>query len=135
MESLRKPNEEELEQIDINAGVTKLRIENLMNANFQQFDFDGGVGQFTLDFNGDIQRKSYADISLGVGQMTILVPESLGVQIKSHSFFLSPLSIDEFEEIKKGLYQNDSFDNSEQLLFIELKGGLGALNVETIEGK
>lgn len=130
-----EPNEQEMENMEINAGVTKLRMENLMNANIENLNFNGGVGQFTLDFDGELKRTSHADISLGVGQMTLMIPESVGTKIKTRSFFLSPFSADEFDKVESGMYQNEMFGKSDKELIIDLKGGLGSLNVETIEGK
>lgn len=131
----RKPNTERISEIRIDAGVSKLTVNGLGNANFNKLFFDGGVGDFTLDFSGDFKHKGEVEIDVGMGSLTIFVPKDAGVQIRSESSFLSSVSIDEdeFEEIEDDLYENDNFGKTEKELIFDIEVGLGSVKVEYID--
>jgi hypothetical protein len=131
----RKPNTERISEIRIDVGASKLTINGLGNANFNKLLFDGGVGDFTLDFTGDFNHRGEVEIDVGMGSLTIFVPKDAGVQIRSESSFLSSVSIDEdeFEEIKDDLYENDNFGKTNKELIFDIEVGLGSVKVEYID--
>lgn len=128
----RKLNPERIPKIRIDVGASELEINGLGNANFDKLSFDGGVGDFTLDFSGDFNHRSYVDMSVGLGSLNVLVPKDAGVQIKSESSFLSSVSIDEddFEEVDDDIYESDNFGDTDKELVIEIDVGLGSVEVE-----
>ncbi len=129
-----KPNLEKISKINIDVGASKLIINGLGNANFERLYFEGGVGDFTLDFSGELKHGAYVDVEVGLGKLTILVPEDAGVQVKSESSFLSSVSIDEcdFDEIERGLYENSNFGQVKKELLFDIEVGLGSVEVEYI---
>ena len=127
-----KPNPEILERIEINAGAARVRAKGLGNANFERLTFEGGVGFYTLDFRGRLEREADVDISMGVAQLTMLIPEEVGPQIKKETP-LSAFWADGFEK-ENGYYVNDNFGRTKGTLTITVEGGLGSINVETVEG-
>ncbi|KPL00590.1 MAG: hypothetical protein AMJ91_04070 [candidate division Zixibacteria bacterium SM23_73_3] len=132
----RKPNSDKISKINIDVGASQLTITGLGNANFDEFSFDGGVGDFTLDFTGEFEHRAYVDIEVGLGSLTILVPKDAGVQIKSESSFLSSFSVDkrDFDEIEDDLYESDNFGQSKKELIFDIEVGLGSVKVECIDG-
>jgi hypothetical protein len=131
----RKPNTEEISRIRIDAGACKLEIEGLGNANFKRMDFDGGVGDFTLDFSGDLRHSADVDIEMGLGHLTILVPEDIGVKIQSNGSILSSISFDKgvFEEVEDDVWTNDKYGETEAELDLKIEVGLGAVDIEMID--
>jgi len=131
----RKPNSERISKIDIDVGVSGLTITGLGNANFDRLTFDGGVGDFTLDFSGEFEHRAYVDIDIGLGSLTILVPKDAGVQIKSESSFLSSFSIDkhDFDEVEDDLFESDNFGETEKELIFDIEVSLGSVEVEYID--
>jgi hypothetical protein len=128
----RKLNPERIPKIRIDVGASELEINGLGNANFDKLSFDGGVGDFTLDFSGDFQHRSYVDMNVGLGSLSVLVPKDAGVQIRSESSFLSSIDIDEddFEEVDDDIYESDNFGDTDKELVIEIDVGLGSVEVE-----
>jgi hypothetical protein len=128
----RKLNPERIPKIRIDVGASELEINGLGNANFDKLSFDGGVGDFTLDFSGDFTHRSYVDMSVGLGSLSVLVPKDAGVQIRSESSFLSSIDIDEddFEEVDDDIYESDNFGDTDKELVIEIDVGLGSVEVE-----
>ena len=131
----REPNPVRIHKISIDVGASALTIIGLGNANFDRFSFDGGVGDFTLDFSGDFKHRGYVDIDVGLGSLTILVPKDAGVEIRSESSFLSSFSIDkrDFDEVEDDIYQNDNFGETDKELIFEVDIGLGSIDIECID--
>lgn len=130
----RKPNPERISEISIDVGASSLEINGLGNANFEELSFDGGVGDFTLDFSGEFKHKAYVDIEVGLGSLTILIPKDAGVQIRSESSFLSSVDIDEddFDEVEDDLYESDNFGQTEKELVFDIEVGLGSVKIEYV---
>jgi len=131
----RKPNPEKISRMNIDAGACKLEIEGLGNANFKEMSFDGGVGDFTLDFSGELNHEAFVEIDMGLGRLTILVPDNIGVKIESKDSILSALSIekDEFDEIEEDVWVNDQYGRTEGELNFNIEVGLGTVDIETID--
>ncbi len=129
--TFNKPNPEPLEQIEISAGAAKVRLKGLGNANFNRLDFQGGAGIYILDFRGDLNHKASVDISMGIAQLTLLIPRDIGTKIRRDTP-LTSFSIDGFKE-ELGYYINESFGKTKGALIINIKSGLGSINVETVE--
>lgn len=131
----RKPNPEKISRMSIDVGASKLEIEGLGNANFKRMDFDGGVGDFTLDFSGDLKHQASVNIDMGLGRLTILLPEDIGVKIESEGSILSSISFDkgEFEEIEDNVWVNDEYGETEAELNFEIEIGLGTVDIEMID--
>lgn len=126
-----RPNPEVLEKLEINVGAAKLRARGLGNANFKRLTFEGGVGIYTLDFRGKLGHEATVDISMGLAQLTLLIPEDVGAKIEKETP-LTAFSADGFEK-EGGVYVNESFGSTEATLIITVESGLGSITVETVE--
>jgi len=132
----RKPNPGRISRINIDAGASKLSLTGLGNANFDRLTLDGGVGDFVLDFSGEFEHTSYVDIDIGVGSLTLLVPEDAGVQINTETSFLSSFSMDMegMEEMERGVYQTRNWGRTEKELVFNIEAGLGSVKIKYMEG-
>lgn len=133
--TFRKPNPERISKMNIDVGASELKIKGLGNANFDRLSFDGGVGDFTLDFRGELKHKAYVDIDVGLGSLTILLPENIGVKIRKEGSFLSSFSIDAdgFEEVESKVYESENFGKTEGELIFDIEIGLGSVEIEYID--
>lgn len=131
----REPNPERISRFKIDVGASKLKIKGLGNANFDKLSFDGGVGDFTLDFSGELKHKAYVDIDVGLGSLTVLLPEDIGVRIKKEGSFLSSFSIaeNEFQEVESDVYESENFGKTEGELILDIEIGLGSVEIEYID--
>jgi hypothetical protein len=129
----REANPVRMHKMIIDVGASQLTIIGLGNANFDRLSFDGGVGDFTLDFSGELKQPGQVDIDVGLGSLTIRVPEDAGVQITSESSFLSSFSIDkhDFDEVEDDVYENDNFGHTDKELIFNVDIGLGSIDVES----
>ena len=123
-----RPNPERLRRIDINAGAADLALEGLGNANFEELRFDGGAGNFTLDFGGQWRRSAEVDIDAGACSITIRVPKELGAKVVVGKSPLSSATLEGFRRSDRG-YVNESFGQSEHELVVNLDMGVGSLTL------
>lgn len=128
-------NKDRINKLKIEAGVSKLNIVGLANANFDKMEFEGGVGSYMLDFSGNLSQYSRCNISLGLGKLTIRVPKNLSVKIRTEDSFLASIRINEEDFVRKsgGTYYSVNFDESEPFLDLYIETGMGNLKVQAIE--
>lgn len=119
-----------LQDITIDCGASSLVMENLGNLNFEMLHFDGGVGSFDLDFSGEWKRSATADFEVGLGSLTIAVPDDIGVRVEASDSFLSDLSLDrEFEEVDDDIYETRDYAHARVRLDIRIELGMGSADV------
>jgi len=131
-----RPNSQHISEISVDVGASKLKMLGLGNANFNDMVFDGGAGDFTLDFSGDFDHTANVSIDVGIGSLRIMVPEDAGIQIRKESSFLASFSMDqdEFEEVEDDLYENANFGKTKKELVFNIEAGLGSVKVEYTDG-
>lgn len=76
-----EPNRTEMNLLHYETGASQVALKGLANANFSIFKFSGGAGNYSLDFSGDLQHDASASINTGLGNLTIIIPENLKVQM------------------------------------------------------
>jgi hypothetical protein len=62
-------------------GASQVVLKGLANANFSIFKFTGGAGNYSLDFSGDLRHDASASINTGLGNLTLIIPDDLQVQL------------------------------------------------------
>lgn len=71
-------NQVEMRSFRYSTGASSVKMSDLANANFSLMTFRGGAGDYTLDFNGGLQRDANVIVESGVSQVTIVVPKGTG---------------------------------------------------------
>lgn len=116
--------------LTIHVGAAAFKAEQLGNSRCERLEFMGGVGDLTLDFTGDwgSQPRPRADISVGLGSLTLRLPRDIGVQIDIARVFST---FDQAGMIKRdGAYYSPNFDSAATKLRLSVKSALGSVNVE-----
>ncbi len=116
--------------INVKAGAVQFRAQKLCNADFREFHFEGRVGMYTLDFTGQLHGRARVEIELGLGTLTIVVPRGIGTKLKVTGSFVKSIS---GLEKKEGWYISPSFGKTEAELIVHVDGGLGTVNVESVD--
>lgn len=126
-----KPNLEQMRLMNFEAGAAEFRAEKLGNANAERFDFDGGVGDITLDFTGEWRRDMTASIDMGIGSLTLVLPSDLGVRIQKETFLTS---FDSQGLTKRGnYYYSEKWDSAAHKLTISIDAAFGSIDVRWID--
>jgi len=119
-----------IERMSIESGVSKFTGNNLGNANFRQFRFEGGVGSYYLDFGGNLNGEADIDIEVGLGVLTLVIPPGVGARLAYDQNWVSRLDCDkDFRLVNEGEYETDNYTNANGKLNIRVESGLGNVKV------
>jgi hypothetical protein len=125
-----EPNRIRANTIDIESGVSKLTAQNLCNTNFRRMRFSGGVGTYVLDFGGRLMTDAEVTIEVGLGAVTVYLPEDVPTRIKHDDSWFSSFDLDhDFLKKSKGMYESAAFGISTTRLVIAIESGLGSVKV------
>ncbi len=83
--SFSESNRTEMELLKFNSGPSMVKLSGLANARAKEMIFDGGFGDFTLDFGGDLQRDVDVTVNGGVSTVTLSVPEGVKARVSVDS--------------------------------------------------
>jgi hypothetical protein len=121
------PNPARMERLELAVGVAEFHAAGLGNARFQEFQFKGAVGDVVLDFTGDWSADASATIDMGLGSLTLVFPEDLGVRIAKKGF-LAALDAPGYTKVD-GDWQSPGWDSASHHLKIRLLSALGSIEV------
>jgi hypothetical protein len=119
-----------IENMNIESGVSKFDARNLGNANFRHFRFQGGMGSYTLDFGGALKNEVDVDIEVGLGLVTIIIPEDIGARVIYENSWVSRLDCDrDFEPDGENQYISTNYHKAQGRMNINIDSGLGSIKV------
>jgi hypothetical protein len=75
------PNQVEMSDFTLSTGGSNMTLKGLANANFEQMNFKSGAGDYTLSFDGSLQRDANVTIDTGAATVNIIVPEGVNAQV------------------------------------------------------
>ena len=76
-----EPNNVEMSSFTYKTGAGSAELKGLAYANFAQMTFTSGAGDFTLSFDGDLQRDASVTIDSRLSTLNIVVPEGVNAQL------------------------------------------------------
>jgi hypothetical protein len=79
--SFSEPNPTEMSVFRYETGASSVELTGLANANFSTLIFNGGAGDYTLDFSGELQRDATARVEGGFGDMKLVIPENVDARV------------------------------------------------------
>ncbi|MBP1656000.1 MAG: hypothetical protein H6Q31_601 [Bacteroidetes bacterium] len=123
-------NHGQIENLTIESGVSKFDARNLANANFRHFRFQGGMGSYTLDFGGTLRNEVDVDIEVGLGLVTILIPEETGAKVIYEKSWASKLDCDDdFERTGDNEYISANYHRAAGRMNINIDSGFGSIKI------
>jgi hypothetical protein len=87
--SFSKPNLVEMTTLKYTTGASKVSLAGLGNANLTDLSFNGGAGDYTLDFTGQLNRNMTVSIESGVSSVTVIVPAGVPAQLTTEGSLIS----------------------------------------------
>ncbi|MHB8112364.1 MAG: toast rack family protein, partial [Bellilinea sp.] len=70
-----------MDSFSYKTGASQVKIYGLGNANTSQFTFDGGAGDYTLDFSGTLKQDLAVNVTSGVSKIEIIIPENVPARV------------------------------------------------------
>ena len=122
-----EPNLVEMSSFTFSTGGSSLELKGLANANFAQMNFSAGAGDYTLSFDGKLQRDANVMIDAGVGTVNFIVPEDVSAKLTFEGG-LTTINMD-------GAWSQNGneyiLSGSGPTITITVKMGAGTLNIKT----
>jgi len=75
------PNPTEMSVFRYESGASAVKLTGLANANFSTLFFNGGAGEYKLDFSGDLQKDITARVETGFADLTLVIPEDVSARV------------------------------------------------------
>jgi len=79
--SFSESNQTEMSVFRYETGASNVELTGLANANFSTLIFNGGAGDYTLDFSGELQRDANARIETGLGNLMLVIPKDVDARV------------------------------------------------------
>lgn len=71
------PNLTTMSEMKFTTGASSANLSGLSNANFSLMKFEGGAGDYTLDFSGALTRDATVEIDAALANVKIIVPAGI----------------------------------------------------------
>ena len=115
----------------INAGFGEFSMDGISDLNTDRFQFSGGVGYYSLNFNGKLTQNLDATVEVGMGKVAINIPPEAGrVRIIYDDSYFSSFSFSGLTKLRDGYVTSVGFDQSKApILTLHLSSGLGKMIV------
>ena len=133
--SFEEPNPVQLGRFTVDAGAGEVHLLGLGYANFDNFSFDGGAGEFVLNFEGFTDKYHEAEIDVGIGEITVELPGDFPVRLRTDNGWLSSIEIqgDDMEMDRDGLFSADDFDEGDFGLDVDFDIGIGEATITLVD--
>lgn len=113
-------------RVESGAADTNLDLRGLQ---LRELRVDAGVGDVEVDLSGGWQESFDVDIATGVGETTVILPESVGVQIKSEEG-VGKANFDGFTSYRNNTYVNEAFETADVIITVKVETGVGEMNFQ-----
>ncbi len=130
-----EPNPEEMRRMSIDIGVGDFELVGLGYANVRDLEFDGGTGDFVLNYDGLTDQSQTAGIDMGVGSVTVEIPEGTPMRLECDGSWLNSVKVprDVFDEVDDGVYETEGYKDADRGLDVELDVGIGSARIDILE--
>ena len=113
--------------VQLGAGESDLDLDSLT---LTGLDLQMGAGKTTVDLTGDYAQDFDATIEGGVGEATVLLPSEVGVKAKAEGG-LGKINAKGLKKVGDS-YVNDAYGESDTNLSVDVKGGVGVINLKVV---
>lgn len=115
-------------RLDVKAGAGDVTMDLAGASSLTRLDIGIGAGNVTVDLSGDWQVDLDAEIKGGVGRATLRLPREVGVRVDVEGG-LGKVNASGLQE-EGDAYVNDAYGKSEVTLRIDIKAGIGTVDLE-----
>lgn len=117
-----------LNSVDIDAGVGEHNI-NLSGTSVPQIRLNAGVGEVSADLSGEWNNDLEAEFNGGIGELNLLLPADMGIRMEVNGA-LGQINAPDFNK-NGSIYTNEQYGQSQYVMELEVRAGIGAINVST----
>ncbi len=128
--SFADPNPEEMTYFEYDTGASTVRMNDLANANCAEMEFEGGAGNYEMDFSGKLLRDMDVAISSGVSNITLFVSPDTNVELVVEGGLNDITTEGKWSRSCHEEKCTYTHEGSGPLLKIQVSMGVGKLSVE-----
>ena len=100
---------------------------NLGGMSLRSLDIEMGVGELKLDLRGNPKRSYDVRIRGGVGEATVHLPKDVGIEADAQGG-IGGISAPGLRK-EEGRYVNDAYSSAKTKIHLNIRGGVGAINL------
>jgi hypothetical protein len=119
-------NDKPLLDFNVNCGAGENRLE-MGELNLQHVSVHIGAGEIDLDLRGNPTHDYGVDVSGGVGQATVRVPDKVGVRAEAHGG-IGQISVSGLQK-RDDHYENGLYGTSKVNIHLKVEGGIGEIRI------
>ncbi len=119
-------NSEPMDTLTYQTGASQVTLSGLGNANAAEIEFNGGAGDYTLDFSGDLQRDLHVKVTAGVSSLKIVVAKGTPVRVEV-SGGVNDVNTDGVWDVEGNTYTTTGSDGP--AIVIDLEMGVGSVTL------
>lgn len=123
-----KPNPIIMESLIIDAGVSKITGRNFLNANFKEFKFDGGVGDYEFEFKGKLNQSADINIEMGAAATKLIIDPEVAFKLHVDSSFLCSVNVEGAQK-DDDIYISNNYYEKTNRLNITADTGVGSFKI------
>lgn len=125
--AVSEPNPVPMSRAAFEVGAADFTMEHLGNLGAERIDLEAGVGKVSLALDGAWRADARLSVQMGLGALTLRVPEGLGIRIRKDSFLTS---FDPEGLVKRGdSYYSLDWEEAEHNVTIDLDAAFGSVQV------
>lgn len=128
-----EPNRVTCRSFTLEVGAIDLKTEKLGNARCERIELKGAAGSVVLDLTGQWAEgsTSQVNIAVGLGEVTLRLPEGVGVEADVERFLVN---FDRSGLLRRGPnYYSANWDAAKTRLQIKLKAAMGDVQLEWVK--
>lgn len=122
---LRFNNQKPLD-LNVNCGAGESRLD-LGDLSLRRVNVEMGVGELKMDLRGTPKSDYSVYVRGGVGEATVYLPEGVGIEADVHGG-IGDIHARGLEN-RDGRYVNDSYGHAKTTVRLDIRGGIGAINL------
>jgi hypothetical protein len=124
-----QPNQAVMESLVYETGASQVSLRMLGNANLTRLTFSGGVGDYLLDFSGDLMQDADITIDAGLSEVTIIVPEGTNARVNVTGGLAATTTSGAWRQAGDGY----TLSGTGSTLLFDIEIGAGSLDLRTTE--
>jgi len=121
-------NDEKPVDLTIHFGAGEADL-SLGSMSLRSLDVEMGVGELKLDLRGNPKRSYDVRIRGGVGEATVYLPKDAGIEADAQGG-IGGISAAGLRK-EEGRYVNDAYGSAKTRIHLNIRGGIGAINLIT----
>jgi hypothetical protein len=113
-------------KVELGAGLSEIKLGDL---NINSFSMEMGVGKTEIDLRGEWKKSTIIDLTGGIGYTKIYIPQNVGVKMKVDKG-IGSVDFSNLIQKDRNHYENKLAETSEIVLTINIRTGIGRIEVE-----